>query len=92
MDVGDMDNFIVDFVNLFRISKRSIEYLVYSQNYLKSTIIALESKIQEIEGGNLAEKKWRLEGDFGRARSRQVRDVEGVYLDYLSCLKGCINS
>lgn len=46
VDKADVDSFIGDFVRLFRLSKRSIEYLIYSQNYLKSVIIALESKLK----------------------------------------------
>lgn len=42
IDRADVDSFIDDFVRLFRLSKRSIEYLIYTQNYLKSVTIALE--------------------------------------------------
>ena len=49
VDRADVDNFIEDFVRLFRLSKRSIEYLIYTQNYLKSISIALENKFKSIE-------------------------------------------
>lgn len=42
VDRADVDSFIDDFVRLFRLSKRSIEYLIYTQNYLKSITIAMD--------------------------------------------------
>ena len=49
VDRADVDSFIDDFVRLFRLSKRSIEYLIYTQNYLKSITMALEQKFKTIE-------------------------------------------
>jgi len=56
IDRSDLDNLTSDFVILFRLMNRSIEYLQYSQNYLKSFEIAMDWKYKDKEYGNDQDK------------------------------------
>jgi len=49
VDHGDLDNLISDMVKQFKLSQRSIEYLIYTQNYLKSLTISMETKFRKIK-------------------------------------------
>ena len=45
---GESELFEEDFLRLLNMSKRSIEYLLYAQNYLRSVQIAFEHKFDQL--------------------------------------------